>query len=174
MDSVIYTDSSVRSLHLLYPLSDGKYSFSAFAVDASGLKSAEAADTVIITGSSQHVFKDTNWEMAAVPSKSFNAEKFKNSNYLLHWDESGTEKQVFSFYKQKKDISIIEPSKAYWRKGKSGDTITLSTSDFINEPVVINLHKTESGWNQISSPFPYPVDMVTQNRYTMEVEFWYK
>ncbi len=156
-DSVIYTDSSVRSLHLLYPLSDGKYSFSAFAVDASGLKSAEAADTVIITGSSQHVFKDTNWEMAAVPSKSFNAEKFKNSNYLLHWDESGTEKQVFSFYKQKKDISIIEPSKAYWRKGKSGDTITLSTSDFINEPVVINLHKTESGWNQISSPFPYPV-----------------
>ncbi|MBN1601113.1 MAG: hypothetical protein JW915_05865 [Chitinispirillaceae bacterium] len=156
-DSMIYADSSVCLLYQFYPLSDGKYQFSAFAVDGSGLKSENAVDTVIIAGSSVHIFKDTNWEMAAVPSKSLNVEKFKNSSYLLHWDESGTEKQVYSFYKKKDEIFLIEPSEAYWRKGISGDTIKLSPSDFIDEPVIVKLHKTESGWNQISSPFPYPV-----------------
>lgn len=156
-DSTIYADSSVRSLHQFYPLSDGKYQFSGFAVDGSGLKSEVVVDTVIIAGSSEHIFNDTNWVMAAVPSQSLNVEKFKNCSYLLHWDESGKEKQVYSYYKRKDEIFLIEPSKAYWRKGISDDTIKLKPSDFINEPVIVKLHKTESGWNQISSPFPYPV-----------------
>jgi hypothetical protein len=156
-DSIIYKDSSVRLTHVMYPLTDGKYLFNVVAIDGSGLKSDQTGDTISITGSSEYILKDTNWGMISIPSKKFTVANLKNTGYLLHWDESGVEKQVYSFYKTKDELSEIELSKAYWRKGFSNDTIHLSASDFVKEPVTVSLKKTESGWNQIASPFPYPV-----------------
>jgi hypothetical protein len=162
-DTILYSDSSVKVMYTMYPLTDGRYEFKAVAIDNSGLKSGVATDTLTIQGASEYIIKDTGWGMVSIPSKKYNIADLKNSDYVLYWDESGVEKQVYSFYKTKAELSEIEPSKAYWRKGSLPDTIRLTTSEFVKEPVSIKLHKNSSGWNQISSPFPYPVTWSRKN-----------
>jgi hypothetical protein len=162
-DSLIYSDSSVKIMYAMYPLCDGRYEFKASAIDNSGLKSGVTADTFTIQGASEYIIKDTGWGMVSIPSKKYNVSDLKNSDYVLHWDESGVEKQVYSFYKTKTELIEIEPSKAYWRKGSLPDTIHLTSSEFVKEPVSVKLYKNSSGWNQISSPFPYPVTWSRKN-----------
>ncbi len=156
-DSTVFKDSSISMSHMIFPLTDGRYEVKAIAIDGGGLKSAEVTDTFPVTGASDYVFKDTGWSMVSIPSKIYLVSNLINSRYLLNWDESGVEKQVYSYYKKKEELTEIEGAKAYWRKGYLNDTIHLSSETFEKGLVNVSLHKTVSGWNQISSPYPYPV-----------------
>lgn len=156
-DSLVFRDSSVRNANIIYPLPDGKYELKAIAIDAGGLKSVETIDTFLVTGASEYVLKDTGWSMLSIPSKNYPVSNLKNTRYLLNWDESGVEKQVYSYYRKKEEITDIEGAKAYWRNGLANDTIRLDATSFVSEPITRKLNKTVSGWNQISSPYPYRV-----------------
>ncbi|HEX2955574.1 MAG TPA: hypothetical protein VHO70_02010 [Chitinispirillaceae bacterium] len=156
-DSTIYKDSSARVVNVLFPLSDGMYECKALAIDAGGLKSDVTIDTFLVSGASEYVFRDTGWSMISIPSKMYPVSNLKNTKYLLNWDESGVEKQVYSYYRKKEELTDMEGGKAYWRKGNSNDTIHFAVSAFEKDVTTIALNKTVSGWNQISSPYPYPV-----------------
>jgi hypothetical protein len=156
-DSIVFRDSSVRMAYLIYPLVDGRYEVKAIAIDGGGSKSIETIDTFLLTGASEYVFKDTGWSMISIPSKNYPVSNLKNTKYLLYWDESGVEKQVYSYYRKKEEITEIEGTKAYWRNGSACDTIRLEPTSYVSEPITRELNKTVSGWNQISSPYPYRV-----------------
>jgi hypothetical protein len=148
--------SSTGGVFRFYPLYDGKYLLTASAIDGAGLETEPATDTLSIKGSSNRIFTDTTWEMVSMPAQ-YESNKLSGTKYLLHWDESVTERQVYHFYQQKAELPMLEPGKSYWRKGSASDSVSVPADQFVVRPVKVALSKTVSGWNQIASPYPYPV-----------------
>jgi hypothetical protein len=143
-----------------YPLVDGRYVFSCFVIDSDSLWSlSPAADTFTITGASSHSFAvaDTTWQMLSVPGASFSAQVLKNNGYLAHWDETRSEDKVYKYYAASEEINSTVPGSGYWRQ--SGDTVSISLTrgQMVDSSVSIRLAKSRYGWNQIGSPYPYPV-----------------
>ena len=152
----IWNNSSSSGLFNFYPLADGIYLFRVEASDQEGQTGPAAWDTLKIRGATTCVLTDTGWTMISIPAGSLNRDYLKATNYLLHWDETIQEKQLFFYYRQKEEIGNLEKGKAYWRKG-GNDTISLATSALLTDPIQITLTKKTTGWNQIASPYPYPV-----------------
>ncbi|MBN1307737.1 MAG: PKD domain-containing protein, partial [Chitinispirillaceae bacterium] len=151
------SDRSLRGDFRFYPLADGTYRFEAAAIDQAGLEAQPAFDTLTITGASSYVTSDTAWEMFSAPAH-YGTERLTKTKYLLHWDESITERQIYHYYLQKHEINALEPGKGYWRKGAGKrDTLVISREKLTAMPVKVSLTRKASGWNQIASPYPYPV-----------------
>ena len=141
-----------------YPLVDGRYEFKAQAVDKKGLKDPNAPrDTFVISGASRHVFADTTWNMVSVPCTSMPISTVAGTGSMLHWDESGVEQDIYSFYLKPPDITQTFPGMSYWRKSPDTVTIALKPQDVHDTMVSIQLLKGTYGWNQIASPYPYTV-----------------
>ncbi|MBN1575708.1 MAG: PKD domain-containing protein [Chitinispirillaceae bacterium] len=140
-----------------YPLVDGQYRFEATAIDRAGLETMPVFDTLLVAGASRCITSDTAWEMFSVPVR-YETGRLPNTKYLLHWDESISERQIYHYYLQKHEIDVLEPGKGYWRKGTGKrDTIEITRERMTVQPVKVALTRTASGWNQIASPCPYPV-----------------
>jgi hypothetical protein len=143
----------------LFPLLDGRYRIGAAAIDSKGLCDPDpAVDTFTIENASTHTFEQSDdWEMVSVPSKSRSADSLKAGGSLVHWDESGSEREVYSYYTPSAEIATIEPSKAYWRKSPGGAVVTISDKQRVEPGGEISLVNTKYGWNQIANPYIYPV-----------------
>jgi autotransporter-associated beta strand protein len=142
-----------------YPLADGRYEFSAVAIDGQGLRdSAFVCDTFVISGASRHAFKgDTAWQMVSVPGKSRPISELAGTGSVLHWDEQFSEKNIYSYYRRSPDLVQTEPGKSYWRKSPDSVTVGLAQNGLLDSAVRFTLSKDKYGWNQIASPYPYPV-----------------
>ncbi|MBN1759908.1 MAG: autotransporter-associated beta strand repeat-containing protein [Chitinispirillaceae bacterium] len=151
-----WSDRSLRGRFSFYPLADAIYQLEARAIDQTGLETQPVFDTLKINGASQRVFSDTGWSMMAIPAP-YRSDALKQTAYLLHWDESISERQVYHYYLRKDELPTIEPGYGYWRKGIGRDTVTIAQDALLRTPVTISLVNKVSGWNQIASPFPYPV-----------------
>jgi hypothetical protein len=143
-----------------YPLADGKYVFSCYAVDSDSLKSAvPVADTFTVANATSRVIyrPDTVWQMLSVPALSRRADDLKNNAYLAKWDESGVEDKVFKYYKTAGEILSTAAGYAYWRQGPDTVTVKLARGELVDTGVTIRLSKSKYGWNMLASPYPYPV-----------------
>jgi PKD repeat protein len=149
-------DSTRSGVFTVYPLLDGDYICKVYAKDNAGLKSENTFDTVNIRNASVRIWKDTNWAMVSIPY-AYPVSELKNTELLFHWDELSPEKAIYSFYKHKSEITAVTPGMAYWRKGSLPDTIKLTKEQLPTAPATVTLAKQVSGWNQISSPYNYPV-----------------
>ena len=149
-------DRSTRGKFRFYPLADDRYRLSATVTDQAGLETQPVFDTLVINGASRCIMSDTSWSMVSLPAQYASA-KLSQTDYLLHWDESISERQVYHFYLRKDEIPSVEPGKCYWRKGRPSDTVAIAQDQFLRKPVKIALNNKETGWNQIASPYPYPV-----------------
>ena len=154
--SFILRKTSINGQFRFYPLDDGTYIFRVTATDAQEHRSQPAFDTLSIQGASRHSTADTAWEMISLPQTK-QVSVAKNTKYLLHWDESVNEKQVYHYYLQKDEIDSLRAGYSYWRKGAARDTIHLSFRNTVTAPVAVTLTARQQGWNQIASPYPYPV-----------------
>jgi hypothetical protein len=143
-----------------YPLVDGRYEFKAQAIDHQGLKDPNAPrDTFVVSGASHHVFADadSSWNMISVPAVSLPVSVVAGKGSVLHWDESGAEQDIYSYYKKPPDIVQTIPGMSYWRKSPDTVAIDLKRQDLRDTTLSIKLIKGKYGWNQISSPYIYPV-----------------
>ncbi len=150
------SDRSSKGVFTFYPLSDGRYRFSVIAIDQQGLETQPVADTLTINGSSRREYADTAWSMIGVPGLC-RVSDLDQTSYLLHWDESISERQVYHYYLRKEEITELSPGYGYWRKGSGSDTVVIEQSELLRTPVKVSLANKVSGWNQIASPYPYPV-----------------
>jgi hypothetical protein len=141
-----------------YPLSDGTYEFTAQAVDRKGLKDPFAPkDTFVISGATRHVFADSLWSMISIPSASMATSLVAGSGSLLHWNESGVQSDVYSYYQKPPVIVQTMPGLSYWRKSMDTLTVLLDKQNVRDTTITIPLIKGDYGWNQIASPYPYTV-----------------
>jgi autotransporter-associated beta strand protein len=150
------SDRSSNGVFKFYPLADGSYRFSVIAIDQQGLGTQPVADTLTISGSSRRIFTDTSWSMIGVPGPC-QVSDLEQTSYLLHWDESISERQVYHYYLRKEEITELSPGYGYWRKGNGNDTVVIEQPQLLRTPVKVSLANKVSGWNQIASPYPYPV-----------------
>ena len=104
------------------------------------------------------IIKPKTWQMIAVPGTEGYSLTYDSSSdmALFYWDEDADSTGLYSKYVLTKKVS---PKNGYWIY--SANTLTPSISDSsIGKlyKLLGNIKDTmKVGWNQISSPFPYPV-----------------
>jgi hypothetical protein len=142
-----------------YPLTDGRYEFSVYAIDHQGAQSTVAQrDTFTVTGASHAQFNgDTNWQMVSLPSRSFPIGQVSGSGYAQHWDESLAEVPIYGYYRSADELVQTMPGLSYWRLASDTTRISLTRNNLIDSAIHLKLSKDACGWNQIASPYPYPV-----------------
>ncbi len=142
-----------------YPLSDGNYVFSCYTEDQAGLIDLTPyVDTFTIRGATMHTWSDSGqWHMVSVPSESFSAASFKQAGKILHWDESKEPNSIYKYYTRSDGIAALTGDKAYWTKQEKPLSLALTLNPNAPDSVIVNLAKAAYGWNQIASPFPYPI-----------------
>jgi hypothetical protein len=152
-------DSGKTGVFCYYPLTDGIYVFTCYAQDMHGLADPKPyADTIVIKSASHFTVKDTgSWSMLSVPARSYSAASVKDAGALLRWDESQAENGIYKYYTKSGSIMSMLRGEAYWLKQKKELSITLEQSQFVTDTAKVVLRKAEYGWNQIASPYPYPV-----------------
>lgn len=154
----LFTDTNFIGQFTAYPLPDGEYLAVCAAVDGDGLEDqTPSIDTFKVEGASSRVWQDSGvWQMISVPSR-LDASSVKENAHLLHWDEALPSNGVYKHYIRTNAITELRPGMAYWRKADQPVTVSLSRQQLNSKPVTVELSKAETGWNQISSPYPYPV-----------------
>ncbi len=147
----------------LFPLSDGTYEVSAFATSIIGKDSIGIKDTFTITGATTHSFPKTidttgvTWQMVSVPTKTITVSPSSALGSLYHWDESRQERDIYGYYHQVSEIGQLQQGCGYWRKATDTATINVPRANVLDSIVDITIYKGTYGWNQIASPFSYPV-----------------
>ena len=156
-DTLVVTGSV--AVFSLYPLMDGEYVFACYAVDPDGLSDpSPVIDTLVIRNASSHTFADTgSWQMLSVPVDRLGATPFKVNGHIVHWDESVEPVSIYKYYVRSEAITYLSGGKSYWGKSDSAVGIAIDENSLVTAPTDIILDKAEFGWNQIASPFPYPV-----------------
>ncbi len=142
-----------------YPLMNGEYSFSCVAVDYEELVSESPyIDTFGITGATSHVFADSGaWQMVSIPAREKVADIFTDFGHVLRWDETQDEDQIYKFYVRGKDIHHIDAGQGYWLKAESSVSVSIQRDDLVDSNYIVNLTHKDYGWNQVSSPYPFPI-----------------
>jgi hypothetical protein len=148
----------------LYPLSDGRYELFVTATSAKGLKDTIGLrDTFTIKGATTHQFVGpvdttvTSWQMVSFPTRTMNIPSSSPLSTLYHWDELAGEREIYGYYHRVSETGQILPGFGYWRKATDTNTVVIPRSNVLDSVVTITLYKGDMGWNQIASPFPYPV-----------------
>jgi hypothetical protein len=149
----------------LFPLADGTYELVATALSAKGLRDTIGMrDTFTIRGATTHQFagpsQDTtvvSWQMVSFPSQTMTVPSTSELSTLYHWDEKAGERDIYGYYHRVSETGQIQPGFGYWRKPGDTATVKIARGNVLDTTVNITLYKGDMGWNQISSPFPYPV-----------------
>jgi len=153
------TQTNTTGIFTFFPLSDGTYFFSGFAEDSEGLQDLTPyKDTLVIAGATTHTWSNTGtWNMVSVPAGSFSATPFKTAGEILHWDESGQPDGIYKYYIRSPKINSVYAGKAYWTRLASNVSVSISEPELLRDSTAISLNKASFGWNQVASPYPYPV-----------------
>jgi hypothetical protein len=143
-----------------FPLSDGQYLFSAVAVNGGGIADAHLlTDTLLISGATVHTFTGDSvaWNMIGVPARTIAADSVRGGGSLVTWDESGIERDIYGYYVPSKEIREVTAGRAYWRRSRDSKTVAIDRSKVVDSAAAITLSRSRYGWNQVASPFAYPV-----------------
>jgi hypothetical protein len=96
--------------------------------------------------------------MISVPGTGIRPQQLSDRGALYRWDESRPlQDGITMYYHDGSELESIDPGGAYWFKSQKPCTLSVSGSSFAKPPVNISLHRGKLGWNQIASPYPYPV-----------------
>ncbi len=141
-----------------YPLEDGSYELSCKVIDNGNLSDI-AIDSFTISGSSKMSFtKSSDWNMITIPTTSYSATNFKNAGTILHWDETKEASNIYKYYTRESGINLLTSGNSYFIKNSdSSIVISLHGDSLIKNSTTITLNSGEFGWNQIGSPYTYPI-----------------
>ena len=158
-DSVITLFTGTDATANLYPLLNGKYLFSCSAVSSGVSSAVPYRDTLVIKGASSATWQDTGvWHLVAVPAASYPAEALKANGTLTRWDESMPARDVYGYYRPSTEIATLRAGASYWRRASSGAVVNLTRAQLVTDSITtITLSKGLYGWNQVASPYAFPV-----------------
>ncbi|MDD5673363.1 MAG: PKD domain-containing protein, partial [Chitinivibrionales bacterium] len=141
------------------PLVDGTYYCTIAARDAGGLlDSTPVRDTLVIANVSTRTWlPDSVWQMISVPAAQYNATTLAKKGALAYWDESAAERPVYGNYRTGSDIPSLIQGQSYWYRGTDSATVKVVSANCVTGSENLPLIKGKYGWNQISSPYLYPV-----------------
>lgn len=106
------------------------------------------------------ILQPGNWQMigaCGLDSIAISKAQDPNSNTkLFYWDQTSEETKLYSHYVS---VSALNPQKGAWLYTEDPIPVTMTENAFTalvkkSNTIAISL---DSGWNQISSPFPYEV-----------------
>jgi hypothetical protein len=142
-----------------FPLTDGRYEFSVAAVDHQGAISVSPPrDTFSVAGASRHEFDgDTQWQMISIPSRPIAINQIAGTGYMLHWDEGFAEVPIYGYYRRADELVQTAAGLSYWRKSPDTVRVSLTRDNVLDSAIRLRLSKDACGWNQIASPYVYPV-----------------
>ncbi|MBN1981790.1 MAG: hypothetical protein JW795_09675, partial [Chitinivibrionales bacterium] len=155
----VKNSTTSTGIFTFYPLSDGRYSFSVYATDKLGQSDpSPSRDTIVIENvSTRRWAADSLWHMMSIPARSINAAAIKSCATLARWDEAQRPVDIYKYYQRSEQIASLSAGSAYWCRFTAPFTVTLDTASVMKDSCIIALQKAEFGWNQIASPYPYPV-----------------
>jgi len=85
------------------------------------------------------------------------AAPLRGSGYLVTWDESGPERDIYGYYTPSKEVRDVAGGRSYWRKSADTVAITLDRKALLIPAITLHLSKGKYGWNMIADPYAYPV-----------------
>jgi len=141
-----------------YPLSDGNYTFKVKVTDPDG-GSRTKEDSFEIKGISQRNIPAGQWTMVGVLKPAFDPVNFGSSRTIAIWQDDMQNHNLFSKYIMNDDVISLERGKGYWVQLTEAKVIETKQSEFLDAPHTMTLVKGGLGWNQVSNPFPYSVDL---------------
>ena len=62
---------------------------------------------------------------------------------------------LYLYYQRENAIQALAPGNGYWCQFDSQLTVTVDT--LLTGPVTVALSRAEEGWNQVASPYVYPI-----------------
>ncbi|MBN1981688.1 MAG: carboxypeptidase regulatory-like domain-containing protein [Chitinivibrionales bacterium] len=159
-NTVFFDTTAPASIQLMYVV---------MAVDKSGHEGAAMPTTIplsryMVTINKNSFEKTTTyrsalWHMMGTPgmdSVTLTPQAATDTMKLFVWDETIDSSKLFSYYKP---INTLAAPMGAWLYTTQNRTVTLSDQSYdrlvaSGKSITIRL---QQGWNQISSPFPYPV-----------------
>ncbi len=165
LDSMVIDSGTIRAAKAtrdFYPLTDGAYILSVLSRDMQGkTDSVEKVKQITIRNSTTHTFKGgSKWHMAGVPGKTLSPRLLSSGGSISYWDESTPPRDIYSYYVPSDNITSLRPGQGVWRRSDSSVTIDIKGSLIPKDSVCsITLHNAEYGWNQVTNPYPYPIEL---------------
>ncbi|MBN1982485.1 MAG: hypothetical protein JW795_13210 [Chitinivibrionales bacterium] len=160
---VIQEMSSDSGIFLFYPLRDGTYYFSGQAENLTKATLADKVfDTITIVGASTHTWHAAaGWQMVSIPTDTPDIKPLIAVGTLLRWDESAPRRDLYEYYTDAAQRQENQEGASYWFKFTKADSlaITLNEEQLSTATTSLSLHKTTVGWNQIASPYIYPIQI---------------
>lgn len=104
-------------------------------------------------------FTAGKWHMTAVQGADSQALSSNSPHVLYEWDDKRVSDKLLAQYKR---VSSFKPGKGYWFKPVQDTTITFSKASLaslrkVESSLSVALKKGTTGWNMISSPFPFAI-----------------
>lgn len=156
------TGSMVKKYY--YPLDDGRY-YAVFKVIRNGEVIQSEVKTFTIANLAKQV-PAGRWNLLSIPSKTpmtlVKPQNLETSPLeIYYWDPAVVPVDITGSYIGLDRINSLEQAKAYWWRDEKTDTLKIAFSDRVTDAdaPMIALSEKNTGWNQVSSPFLYPVDL---------------
>jgi hypothetical protein len=160
-DSLVASGSETtrRMNRSIYPLGDGSYVCEAWAVDREGMQdSVPATATVTVRNATEMTFgAHHQWNMVGIPAREPPVSQLKKSGVISVWDESRPPRDIYSYYTPCEEITSLHAGQGLWHRADSSTRIVLSYEQLLDTACTMHLYNTQYGWNQVTSPYTYPV-----------------
>ena len=168
LSSVVDTFSTKATYYIDTAITPGKpYIYVVAAVDSNGNEGSvnipyPPSISSYIVNSYQYSLKisGSKWHMLSAWGASLMKLAQSDSQIVYKWDNTGADDKLYSHYVQ---VTEMRPGKGYWFKSARDTTINVNSSALSNlknmqDTIKCVLTRGVTGWNLVSSPFPFPVN----------------
>jgi len=154
----IFFDSATTTVPLfnLYPLLDGKYTYTSIARDPQGSSSDTLKFLFEIKDLTPYSLDSSSWDMWAATQDSFTFIPHPEIEYF-NWSDKSTPDPLLSQYKKGSALGKAQAGRAYWVYSDKIVAGQRKLSQIPRQDLFLDLEKGSSGWNQLGNPFPYPI-----------------
>ncbi|MBF0433040.1 MAG: Ig-like domain-containing protein [Fibrobacteria bacterium] len=155
----IRTGSDSTDLIDIFPLLDGEYHLLVKAEDGKGLMQDSAIRGDFTLSGISSVTADSGvWHMGGILMDNLNTSSLGNST-IYHWVDNGQSDDLFDKYITGDNLPTLQRGKGYWILTEKSISISVTESQLLRDDFSMDLVYGDLGWNQISNPFPYPVNV---------------
>ncbi len=143
---------------LYFPLPDGEYQAELQILATDG-KSYVDSKTITVSGITTRSIPAGSWSMVGILGQKINTSDLGDATTLAFWKDDGEESNLFSRYLMDSKIPFLERGKGYWIYNNEDINLPLTKEQLLDSAISIKLVYGALGWNQISNPYPYSIDV---------------
>jgi hypothetical protein len=141
-----------------YPLLPGDYKvrLDVYSYPQSRIIRSDSA-RVLVNGVFAHNLKPQTWQMLGFGSDPFSFDRFVSGTEIFHWNENRNSDPIFDKYMAGRQLNTASPGLGYWYSSAVTQDFEILAQDSSLRSFNYRLNTADQGWNQISSPFNFPV-----------------